>query len=650
VAIIASRIATNRLGGEQADPTQPLRFSEKRSFHVFDVCFPSLALAGIGHVAHGGRRDEQLPEAHEVVAAAARELRDRLREAGVSIVPSGGGPTWQVVIRLESKAGRSPQIKSALDAWVSDDRDDRASDTVVQHREWVRQWLSDRRSSLEISEDRVQHLALVAAFSPATSVLRAFQSVYGNEQADEAFSSVAALTLGPMRRYFNRPHVQQVIRQHRFRMRWRQMSREGEHGYAERALVYAADAHLQAVLDEYVYLQRHAAQGDTVETAVNQLGAIWTLSRGSPRTNGARGQGRNVRIELEADVHATHFALAFGEDVSRDTGPDAEEEQVRKSVVREAFNSPFWPFVLATTSVGQEGLDFHLYCRDVLHWNLPSNPVDLEQREGRINRRDCLAVRESIARDWPLTGQAMRSGEHDRNPWLVVFDRIGDHDDVQKYKHGLFPHWVYECRDPQETVRIHRHVPFFTTSRDAAKYERLKTGLALYRLVFGQVNQEDLLENLQQQIRHFEPAEQDKVFRRLASYMLNLSPIGHAQALKHAQDEASNLLAKHPVGDGLTRLLRSVARLLAERPEELAEVSRAVRGLVQVVERAIAGRKVRSKGLGEAVAALAYLRNPYDHIFDLHVEGGFADDTAVIRDAWASLQESDESMEDPTPE
>ena len=27
-------------------------------------------------------------------------------------------------------------------------------------------------------------------------------------------------------------------------------------------------------------------------------------------------------------------------------------------VVREAFNSPFWPFVLATTPVGQEGLDF----------------------------------------------------------------------------------------------------------------------------------------------------------------------------------------------------------------------------------------------------------------------------------------------------
>lgn len=27
-------------------------------------------------------------------------------------------------------------------------------------------------------------------------------------------------------------------------------------------------------------------------------------------------------------------------------------------VVRDAFSSPFWPFVLATTPVGQEGRDF----------------------------------------------------------------------------------------------------------------------------------------------------------------------------------------------------------------------------------------------------------------------------------------------------
>jgi hypothetical protein len=48
-------------------------------------------------------------------------------------------------------------------------------------------------------------------------------------------------------------------------------------------------------------------------------------------------------------------------------------------------------------------------------------------------------------------------------------------------------------------------VPFFSTSRDAAKYERLKPGRALYRLVFGQVNQEDLLESLQQQTEGLDP-------------------------------------------------------------------------------------------------------------------------------------------------
>ena len=126
--------------------------------------------------------------------------------------------------------------------------------------------------------------------------------------------------------------------------------------------------------------------------------------------------GGDVLIATDTESHSTHFALAFGEDVARDGKQRGEDEKLRKSVVREAFNSPFWPFVLATTSVGQEGLDFHLYCRDVMHWNLPSNPVDLEQREGRINRRDCLAVRESIARDRPLESPAGLAGSQPSLP------------------------------------------------------------------------------------------------------------------------------------------------------------------------------------------------------------------------------------------
>src|SRR5438874_11911581 len=101
------------------------------------------------------------------------------------------------------------------------------------------------------------------------------------------------------------------------------------------------------------------------------------------------------------------FALRFGDERSDDGG------ETRRSHVRTAFNSPFWPFVLATTSVGQEGLDFHLYCHAVVHWNLPSNPVDLEQREGRVHRYKGHAVRKNLAAKFGLAAVGNASGD----PW-----------------------------------------------------------------------------------------------------------------------------------------------------------------------------------------------------------------------------------------
>ena len=365
VAIIASRAAADRLGAEMQDPTQPLRFSDKKSFHVFDVCFPSMALAEAGATAYLDRRGDILPDAKTIVESAALILRARLREAEISVVPHGGASMWRVVMRLESREGRGHQVQHAMAAWVSANTEESAATTITQHEEWAAEWLADDWSRVEISEARLKRLAFIAAFSPASCVLRAFQSTYGTADTQEGYPAITALCLGPMRRYFNRPHVQQIIRRHRRSPGRRKTGGGGEPGYAEQVLRYARDAHFQAVMDEYVYLLRHATQGQKVKNAVKQLDAVWTLSRGSPRTNGATGRGKSVRIKLEADVHATHFALAFGEDVSRDAGPEAdpEDSKHRKSVVREAFNSPFWPFVLATTSVGQEGLDFHLYCR-----------------------------------------------------------------------------------------------------------------------------------------------------------------------------------------------------------------------------------------------------------------------------------------------
>jgi uncharacterized membrane protein YkvA (DUF1232 family) len=180
-------------------------------------------------------------------------------------------------------------------------------------------------------------------------------------------------------------------------------------------------------------------------------------------------------------------------------------------------------------------------------------------------------------------------------------------------------------------------VPFFSTSRDAAKYERLKIGLALYRLVFGQVNQEDLLESLQQQTEGLSPDLKDAKLRRLRSYMLNLSPIGRDAARRHSLNEADDLLRTGSDYTGLRELLRAVRELQSAWENPLREINDEINGLVRMVERAIDSGNPRSAKIRRAVAALAYLRNPYDHIFDLHVEGGFIDDIEVIREAWVSI-------------
>ena len=52
------------------------------------------------------------------------------------------------------------------------------------------------------------------------------------------------------------------------------------------------------------------------------------------------------------------------------------------------------------------------------------------------------------------------------------------------------PLWVF---DPPNGVGIERHVPTIPLSQDEQRYEDLQRSLAVYRMVFGQPRQEDLL-------------------------------------------------------------------------------------------------------------------------------------------------------------
>lgn len=177
--------------------------------------------------------------------------------------------------------------------------------------------------------------------------------------------------------------------------------------------------------------------------------------------------------------------------------------------VRDAFNSPFWPFVLVSTSVGQEGLDFHPYCHTVVHWNLPSNPVDLEQREGRVHRYKGHAVRKNIAR--AFGSQALLQQAPD--PWVAAFALARNARDPEAT--DMIPYWVYPL---EGGARIERRIPALPLSKDLLRMADLRRTLAVYRAVFGQPRQDDLIQFL---TSRFSGDELDRVCTELR---VNLSP------------------------------------------------------------------------------------------------------------------------------
>jgi len=236
---------------------------------------------------------------------------------------------------------------------------------------------------------------------------------------------------------------------------------------------YCVEGNLQAVLDEYAFVL--AEEGQRLVKAIKE-GFVNTASIQIDTRETVKGQSsQSIRLR-------THFAVGYY------NAKISEQAVQRTENIRKAFNSPFRPFVLATTSIGQEGLDFHYYARKIMHWNLPSNPIDLEQREGRINRYLCHAIRQNLAES--KYGSQGLTEEHP--VWETIMDNArelkGDHSD-------LVPFWCLPDDFPY-TRRIERIVPMYPFSIDMARYERLIDILAIYRLTLGQPRQEELIDSI----------------------------------------------------------------------------------------------------------------------------------------------------------
>jgi hypothetical protein len=252
----------------------------------------------------------------------------------------------------------------------------------------------------------------------------------------------------------------------------------GERHYPESIQRAIIEGNLESVLDEQLWLNS-TLNGLEESQLAAELRDVLRLRSSVFYVHSASSADERFTIRC-------HAALPFTEGkVVIQTPGEVEEKPLRPDELRKAFNSPFWPHVLATTSIGQEGLDFHCWCKTLVHWDLASDPVSHEQRQGRIQRYAGLAIRMAIAqqlRTAALTGIAAHS-----SPWTELA-KVADANLADAS--GMKPWWILPGA---ATENILFTVP---TSEQEARFKWLQEQVLLYRLTLGHPNQEDLLEVL----------------------------------------------------------------------------------------------------------------------------------------------------------
>lgn len=409
-------------------------------------------------------------------------------------------------------------------AWTGDGQDDVTNEGLLAHVNMVFKFiehLHDQQVGNEptgeveplcqVPSDLVSMLVAAGLGAPGMSALRSFQRVAGDDDNEETVRWAACRIAWGMRSLFNSPEATAIVR-----------NVSAETDYLPAVLDYCVSGNLQAVLDEYVHVLQqqvapHGSDG-AHEDDVDRMVALATSALGletvSVSVDIPRVGGGGVKVDRHS--MRNRFAVSYA---SKDQTSEASLSHTQR--VSDAFNSPFWPFVLTTTSIGQEGLDFHRYSHAVVHWNLPHNPVDFEQREGRVHRRLGHAVRKNVAHAvGDMVFEKVGEGPTHVDPWAIMLRHVatelrqrGEDDD------GLQPYWVFA--PVGAPARIERHVPVLPLSRDAYRLEQLLRDVATYRMSFGQPRQDELLAFLQGRLSEVElTAIIDKL-------KVDLSPMSH---------------------------------------------------------------------------------------------------------------------------
>jgi hypothetical protein len=439
-------------------------------------------------LAVAARRQITTLEAQEAAIAALREHLHTLRKIGKRTGRRDDRWYWIAPILLENKEVVGSWLRSTDPfGFAADAEAEREQTTSEEYRlRAAVQGAIDGTLRLgRPPADLARVLATAALAGPGTCALRALRRTLpdGAKQQPELMRAAFRIARG-FQSMFNQPEAALAVP---FGMPIRAP-------YWKQVLSYLLAGNLQALLDEQCHMEADGLSllesnpAKTFDKIAQTIAAAMRLRYARIEIAGL-GRRRRKAGNLE-EPKGTRFALRGRHAVRFAEIREEDGSVTRLDAVREAFNSPFRPFLLASTSVGQEGLDFHPWCHVVCHWNLPRGPVELEQREGRVHRYKGHAVRLNVAK---ATGLA-RLGESNlgrwEDPWTKMF-QIAEQVDGGE----LAPCWVFDrCHGPEHIERL---VLLPSLSREAEAWPLLKRRLALYRLVLGQPRQEDLLAALE---------------------------------------------------------------------------------------------------------------------------------------------------------
>lgn len=509
---------------KERDRPRLLQFTRSKDrltgMNVFPLVYPCLTLAAKIdplEIAYSLTSGSTLPDADHVIRVAESKVAELLGPIIKRLGSTSGRVDeswyWVSLVALDWRYYRNPTSEwlnttDPKNSWLSTVRGgDETTSGFGDHVAAFREAFSYRVRLGRIPENLFKVIAKVSVGSPAVAAIRSFMRQMKRRRILSSGSWLlpagAKVAMG-FRTLFNLPETTTLVRS---------LQSSDEFRYWESVLDYCVEGNLQAVIDEYVHVLKEylGVASARPEKAVPEIAQEITNAV-SLRTVNLDFDEIIPEKDTDKLLFNRHslrcrFALRFG-----DGKNEEEKTEIRKDQVRCAFNSPFRPFVLATTSIGQEGLDFHQYCHEIYHWNLPSNPVDLEQREGRIHRYKGHVIRRNIAKVYSLA-DLKDIAEKCGDPWQKLFEMALSA--RREAINDLVPYWIFE---PENGLKISRFIPVLPLSRDIDMLKNLRGSLAAYRMVLGQPRQEDLVNFLQQ---HFQSITESDYFEK---FRIDLTP------------------------------------------------------------------------------------------------------------------------------